>query len=224
MVAQQLEILEMVRPALGLRNDVIHGEILKREVMAAAVAATLLLSVQSVLAGLVGRALAHLRPLWGIRAVNDMLGVRHPLHLLSLSVLPQSVYHQLGGLGADIDPGPHPAQCVRRNTCRRAAAEWVQQYVSRVARRLDDSIQECQRLLRRAPDMFLRPALHVTYFAPNRLDWHSAPFAKQVLPARDSARSCLHDQSLIDELPHPLFRVAPEAGDTHDLVLRIALR
>ena len=135
----------------------INGEIPERKHDLTARAFALLFPKQRMLMRPVIRQLAQ------IGSVRYVDTVRHRmLREQKRVVLFDAYLHQLRRLRRQIDSRPLAVQTLRGDACGRAAAERIQNRIAFVRGRLDDPLQQRDRLLRGISDPFLRPG-----FAPD---------------------------------------------------------
>lgn len=145
--AQQLQVFDMIRPALAPADDVIDFQVTRLEVRPAAVAMAALFPIEGLRVGAVRRKSAQVRALRYVGAVDAFVEqaqfVLHP------------ALHQLRRLFADVDARPLPMLHFRRYAGRRASAEGIEDHIALVAAGRNDSLQQLERFLRRVAGAFL---------------------------------------------------------------------
>ena len=135
--AEQLQVVQVVRPASALRHHVVNGEVAEGEHHPTAVAQALLLPVEDVLVLPVGDGSLDVRPSRNVRTGGDIAVMKQAAHgLLEPHV------DQFHGLRGYVYANPLAAESVSSDTGSGTSTEWVKYHVTFIGRRLDDAIQE----------------------------------------------------------------------------------
>ena len=116
---QQLQVIDVIRPAPAFRHHMVYCEIAEREVDLATVANTFLHSIQRVLVRAVMRQLAQVRSLRNIRTMSA-LHTAHQTQLLSSTLFdePHREWRQ-------VDTDPLTSQSFCSDASRRTTAERI---------------------------------------------------------------------------------------------------
>ena len=116
---KQLQVVQMISPALRPRNDVVHRQMLRQEMRPTPIAVPALSAVKHHLRLAQRRSRFTVRPLRNIRP-RDSLNTTHQPKLI-----PSPLLNQLHRHWRQINPDPLSVQPLRRDASRRTPAERV---------------------------------------------------------------------------------------------------